>query len=98
MQIAGAADSRDRNSEFAARETYSREQLVAILNDTVREATEVIGGLTPDRLRASLRISGEQVATLQHLVTVATHFAEHVGQILYIAKLRLGPAYRVISQ
>jgi hypothetical protein len=31
-------------------------------------------------------------------VTVATHFAEHAGQILYIAKLRLGPAYRVISQ
>jgi hypothetical protein len=98
VQVGGAADTRDRDAEFNAREAYSREQLVAILGDAVREADKVIGGLTPDRLGEPLRIRDRPVTMLQHLTAAVTHFAEHAGQILYIAKLRLGPAYRVISR
>lgn len=95
--IGGAPDSRNRDAEFNDRELHTREQLTAILHASFGMADRVISQLTPDRLAEPQWIRNRQVTVLEVLLTVVTHMSEHIGQILYIAKLRLGPGYKVLS-
>lgn len=95
--IAGATDKRDRDAEFNGRERLTGAEILRVLHESFDMADRVLSELTPDRLMDSVSFRSQQVPILQVLVNVTTHMAEHVGQILYIAKLRLGPAYQTLS-
>lgn len=95
--IGGAPDHRDREAEFDPSVCQTRDQMLKTLEEASRQADEVLRGLTPSRLSEPQRIRNRYVTVLDVIFTVATHMSEHVGQILYIAKLRLGPSYRVLS-
>lgn len=95
--IGGAPDRRDRDAEFSASQYHPRQHLPGVLEEAFRQAETILCGLTPDQLAHPQRIRNRQVTVLDVLFTVATHMSEHVGQILYIAKLRLGSAYRILS-
>src|SRR5260370_30057374 len=48
--LGDATDTRDRDSEFAQRDTIPRDQLFSRLKDTVSEAVAVLGRLDSDQL------------------------------------------------
>ena len=95
--IGGALDDRDREAEFSNWYSFTRDSVLEILQLSFGEAETTLDQLAPERLSDTQRIRSREVTVLDVLFTVATHMSEHVGQILYIAKLRLGARYRVLS-
>jgi len=88
--VGGRPDTRDRDSEFAARGGASTPELSARLRETVEEATAAIAGLTPERLAAQLVIQGYRVSALEAVYHVVEHFSMHAGQILFATKMLTG--------
>jgi uncharacterized damage-inducible protein DinB len=84
--LGGAADARDRDSEFAQREAIARDELLGRLQQTVHEADATLGRLDPDRLLDRFSIQGFDVSALEAIFHVVEHFSMHAGQIVYITK------------
>lgn len=82
----GLADVRDREAEFAARGGPPRKVLAARLDQTVREAVEILAGLAPGRLLESVVIQGYRLTVMEAVYHAVEHFAQHTGQILYATK------------
>lgn len=95
--IAGEPDTRDREAEFSSDIALTRDDLLALVRSAFGQADQILAHLAPGRLGEPQMIRNRQVTVLEVLFTVATHMSEHVGQLLYIAKQRRGPEYRVLS-
>lgn len=85
--LGGAADTRDRDSEFAQREIIHREELLARLKQTLREADATLAAFEPAKLLETYRIQGLEVSALEATLHVVEHFSMHTGQIIMLAKL-----------
>jgi len=88
--VGGKADVRDRPAEFAARGSVSKEVLLREVQETVREADETLENFKTDRLLEKRTIQGFDVTCFQAIFHVVEHFSGHVGQIIYITKMRSG--------
>jgi hypothetical protein len=86
--LGGAADTRQRDREFAERGPISRQALVTQLRRTVRDACRVLGKLCDDSLARKYVIQGYHVTGLDAAYRVTEHFGYHTGQIIYITKLK----------
>jgi len=84
--IGGAADTRVRDQEFAARGGASAPELADTIRKTVAQAAAVLEGVTAGRLCDSVRIQGRDTAVLEAIYHVVEHFALHTGQIIYATK------------
>jgi uncharacterized damage-inducible protein DinB len=84
--VGGAPDVRDRGAEFAAQGGASADELLAQLNDVLRESGAVLDRLTPDALLEPRTIQGRTPTVLEAVFHVVEHFSTHVGQILWITK------------
>jgi uncharacterized damage-inducible protein DinB len=84
--LGGAAGARDRGSEFAASSGAGATALLAPLDATVREACEVIAGLTD--LDRPCTIQGFETTPFRAVYHVVEHFSWHTGQAVWIAKAR----------
>lgn len=84
--LGGAADRRDRDSEFSRRDELPAQELLRGLRSTLREADQVLAGMTADKLLARYSIQGFEVTGVYAVLHVTEHFGEHTGQILWIAK------------
>lgn len=93
----GEKPGRDRDSEFRMAASDSREQL---LDTWCRGWTALYQALEPlddsDMARV-VTIRGEGLTVLQAVNRQLTHYAYHVGQIVYVAKQHCGPAWRTLS-
>lgn len=96
-EIGGAPSRRNRDLEFNSREPMSREEAAARLTAAVERAQAVIAGLSEERLGEMVPFVGRQVTILELLLILTTHLGEHVGQILYIAKMLLGERFQTVS-
>jgi uncharacterized damage-inducible protein DinB len=85
--LGGAADARDRDAEFAQREPIAREELLARLKDTLREADAVLAKFDLGRLLNPHEIQGLSVSALETILHVVEHFSMHTGQIILLTKL-----------
>ena len=85
--IGGQSVGRDRAAEFSARQTYSRAELLAIWNDSLRGSEDVLNQLTPERLMETTDRTGKTTTFAQILMHVTHHNAVHLGQIVWITKL-----------
>lgn len=83
-------DTRDRPAEFAERQHLPLATILEQLDETLRQASQVLRRLTDGDLRASYRIQGYTVTGLHAVYQVVEHFGMHYGQILYITKLLRG--------
>lgn len=92
--VGGAADRRDRASEFAARAGVGASDLLDALDETLDEVDAVLAGLTPEDLASRRTIQGRQVSVLEAVYHVVEHFALHSGQIILIAKMHAPGAVR----
>ncbi len=88
--LGGEPDRRERDREFAERGPLPRRALVARLRTTVVEARKVLEGLGTRELKRVHSIQGFRVTGLEAVAHVVEHFTYHTGQIIFVAKLKLG--------
>jgi uncharacterized damage-inducible protein DinB len=96
-EIGGDRSRRDRNYEFNAREPMSPEEAVNRLTGAVERTRAIMAELAPDRLTEMVPFVNRQVTIQELLLILTTHLGEHIGQVLYNAKLLKGGEYRVVS-
>ena len=88
--VGGLEDNRERAQEFSAEGGSNTALLIEKLRDTVQEAVQVLDKLEQDQLEHPLTIQGIQITALGAIYHAVEHFSMHVGQIIYITKLRTG--------
>ena len=93
----GAPDDRARDGEFAAAGPWMPAALRAQARETWAEVDAFLAALAPERLAESRTIQGRTLTLLELLPDTTAHVAQHVGQIIYIAKLRLGDRFETLS-
>src|SRR5438094_2547646 len=84
--LGGAADSRDRDSEFAQRNVISRDALTATLRKTLADADTTLVNFESDKLLDRNNIQGSEVSALEAILHVVEHFSMHTGQIILMTK------------
>jgi len=92
--ITGQPSPRNRPAEFDTTATRSKSELLALLDAPFALVDETLGRLPLASLYDTVTIHGKQLTLLALITRTTTHLCEHVGQIIYIAKIRLGPRYQ----
>jgi uncharacterized damage-inducible protein DinB len=88
--VGGAPDDRERQLEFAERRELTGKELLERLETTLTSAAHVLDGVRTEALLERRLIQGNDVSVLEAIYHVVEHFSMHTGQIIYVAKLRLG--------
>ena len=91
--VAQTADDRDRDSEFAASGGSSGDELLALVDSTIQEATELFLHLNAEQLAEPRSIQGFDVTVLGALCHTVTHFVGHTHQVIQLPRLMLGDDY-----
>jgi uncharacterized damage-inducible protein DinB len=84
--IGGAPGVRDREAEFGARGGQAKADLLVVWSDVRSRVEGVLRTLTPQRLLHPTSDRNRSVADV--LLHVTHHNALHIGQIVWITKLR----------
>ena len=92
--VGGAEDRRDRASEFAARDSVSKAELIDLLKTTLDEADAVLAEIEGECAAANSDEPLQRVCTAQAygvtvfdaIFHVVEHFSYHTGQIIFAAK------------
>lgn len=93
----GEKPGRDRDTEFQITVDDTREQLLRVWT---RGWTALFGALEPlsdSDMTRLVRIRGEPLTVLQAVNRQLTHYAYHVGQIVYVAKHHRGTTWQTLS-
>ncbi len=88
--LGGTPDKRDRKGEFSERGPVPRKELVERIVTTLRTADATLARFDTSRLLEKRHIQVYEVTCLDAVSHVVEHFAQHLGQIIYITKLRKG--------
>lgn len=94
--IAGEPDVRDRNAEFDTNITRTRAELLAAMDDAFHIVNAVLTQIKLPVLFDLTEVRGQRRTILDIIAASSSHTAEHLGQIIYIAKIRLGPKYQYL--
>jgi len=86
LVISGEPYARDREAEFLARGTRTKADLLAVWADVTNRVARVLDRLTEARLNEPTSEQGRSVA--QILLHVSHHNALHLGQIVWVTKMR----------
>jgi hypothetical protein len=79
--------TRDRAAEFAERRAIPKSELLALFDDMVAKAERTFDSLTPAALGDPSPEPTMHTIVLEDLINIATHLANHAGQIVWIAKM-----------
>src|SRR5215469_14718982 len=85
--IGGFDYTRDRAAEFAARGPMPRDQLLAIFEEMVEQATRTLDSFDTARFLDGTEEPDYYSNLLDQICGVTTHLALHTGQIIYVAKM-----------
>lgn len=88
--VGGAAETRDRDAEFAASGGVAIVELRRQLDHTVREAIAIIGAQTEATLARGIEVQKYDIAIMEAIYHVVEHFAGHAGQIIFATKMLTG--------
>jgi uncharacterized damage-inducible protein DinB len=86
--IGGGPDVRDREAEFGARGQRSRADVFAVYERARATVQRVLDTLTPARLVETTMATGRSSSFARILMHVTHHNALHIGQIVWVTKLR----------
>ena len=84
----GRAIERDRAAEFKARGSQTRADIVGAWDATVQMMAEVIGELDASRLMETTDRTGKETTLAAILLHASHHTADHLGQVVWITKMR----------
>jgi len=88
--VGGRRFERHRQQEFDERAPIPKSELLAKIRRVIKEADEVIAALDEPTLLTRRQIQGYDRTALEAVYHVVEHFSMHTGQIILIAKARLG--------
>ena len=88
--MGGGRFERDRDAEFAERGPVPKAELIAAIDSTVNEVDRVLGELPTAGLLNRFPVQVYTTTRLQAIYHVVEHFSYHLGQILYVFKMRTG--------
>jgi uncharacterized damage-inducible protein DinB len=86
--IGGGPDVRDRDAEFGARGQRSRADVFAVYDAARATVERVLDTLTPARMVETTMATGRPSSFARILMHVTHHNTLHIGQIVWITKLR----------
>jgi uncharacterized damage-inducible protein DinB len=84
--IGDGTDERDRDAEFAQREIVPRDDLISLLQQTIRDVEATLTAYDPERLMEMHTIQGTESSALDAILHVVEHFSMHTGQIVLLTK------------
>jgi Protein of unknown function (DUF1572) len=93
----GEKPDRNRDSEFEKDSTDTRASITARWEEGWRLLFAAVEGLSPADLSRTVAIRGEPHTVLQAVQRQLTHYAYHVGQIVFLARHFAGPRWRSLS-
>ena len=93
----GEKPDRQRDTEFERHEDDSRGGLMARWEEGWGLLFSALAGLMPDDLLREVPIRGEPHTVMQAIHRQVAHYAQHVGQIVFLAKHWAGPRWRTLS-
>src|SRR4030095_4051086 len=88
--VGGVSFQRDRDAEFAARGPVPKTELMSNLKQVLEEVDQVLANPRAETLLHQIRGQKYDVSILQAVYHVVEHFGYHLGQILYIYKMKSG--------
>jgi uncharacterized damage-inducible protein DinB len=88
--LGGAENVRNRPQEFAERMKIPKGDLLRLFAETIHEADAVLGTFDTEKLLEVRHFQKWDHSCLYAIAHVVEHVAEHMGQIIYITKLRSG--------
>jgi uncharacterized damage-inducible protein DinB len=86
--IGGREIGRDRDAEFTIRDGRSRDEIRAAWDESVRVCETILNGLEPSQMMQPTDRTGKPTTYAQILLHVTHHNAAHMGQIVWITKMR----------
>jgi uncharacterized damage-inducible protein DinB len=86
--VGGRAIERDRAAEFTARGAPGYAGVVTAWNETVDMMREVLGALEPSHLLEQTDRTGKLTTIASILLHASHHTAAHMGQVVWITKMR----------
>jgi len=93
----GEKADRRRDSEFEEETSDSRAGLMRRWEDGWRLTFAAVEALAPADLLRSVVIRGEPHSVLKAINRQLTHYAHHIGQIVFLAKHLAGPRWKTLS-
>jgi len=91
--VGGAADTRERQKEFDARDSMPKAELLKKVGATVQEAAAVMKAVSQETLLAELTIQGFATTGLGAIVHSVSHFRGHAQEIVHMSRSMLGDTY-----
>jgi hypothetical protein len=88
---------RDREAEFLATEADTVESLRQVWDDGWNRLFDSLQALEPEQMDRTVSIRGEVHSVLEAVHRTLTHSANHVGQIIYLAKHFAGPRWKSLT-
>ena len=92
--LGGAADNRNRPTEFSERGPITRDELYRQLDAAVEESRAVLARQTSAQLLAARCIQGFDVTGLGAIFDSVPHFRGHTQEIVHRTRLLLGERYQ----
>jgi hypothetical protein len=93
----GEKPSRDRDGEFDPAVALTREALLAEWESGWAATFGAVRALQPADLLRTVTIRSEELSVAEALTRQVAHYAQHVGQIVLLAKHHAGPAWTSLS-
>jgi hypothetical protein len=93
----GEKSDRNRDTEFELGGSDSKDRLLERWESGWRLLFDAISPLTAEDLQRTVMIRGEPHTVLQAINRQLTHYAGHVGQIVYLAKHFAGERWKTLS-
>ncbi len=88
--LGGKEFQRERDKEFSERTHIPKQELIAHLRSAVHDTDAVLEKFPLEKLLVSYEIQKYHVTAMEAILHITEHFSYHVGQIVYITKLRTG--------
>lgn len=82
----GEKPTRHRDAEFEPAPSLTRAELMATWEKGWGFLFNTLGSLTPANLQATVRVSGKEMSAMDAILRQFSHYAAHVGQIVFLAK------------
>lgn len=93
----GEKPGRDRDMEFCVTPSDSRQELLRLWTRGWAALFAALEPLGDSDIARVVTIRGESLTVLQAVNRQLTHYAYHIGQIVYVAKHYRGSAWRTLS-
>lgn len=93
----GEKPDRQRDDEFITTSSTSRESVMRWWDEGWAFVFSALNGLTPSDLGTTVRVRGEELSVMSAILRQIDHYAQHVGQIVLLAKHARGADWQSLS-